>query len=103
METGPAWRNEFAPRLPLHPPVHLPGTAERVRAPLLVCVAEQDAETGPRRAARIVRAAPRGEVVTYPVGHFAVHEDPARSRVLEDQARFLVGRLRPGADPAGGR
>ena len=27
--------------------------------------------------------APRGEVVTYPVGHFAVYEDPVRSRVLE--------------------
>ena len=103
VRTGPSWRNEFAPRLLLHPPVYLPGTAERVRAPLLVCVAEQDTETDPRRAARIARAAPRGEVVTYPVGHFAVYEDPVRSRVLEDQARFLVRRLRPGAEPAGGR
>ena len=103
VRTGPSWRNEFAPRLLLHPPVYLPGTAERVRAPLLVCVAEQDTETDPRRAARIARAAPRGEVVTYPVGHFAVYEDPVRSRVLEDQARFLVRHLRPGAEPAGGR
>ena len=41
--------------------------------------------------------------MTYPVGHFAVYEDPVRSRVLEDQARFLVRHLRPGAEPAGGR
>ena len=99
--TGPTWRNEFAPRLFFHPPVYVPGTAERVRAPLLVCVAEQDTETDPLRAAEIARAAPRGEVVTYPVGHLAIYEDPVRPHVLEDQARFLLRHLRPGAEPAG--
>ncbi|MFI7494916.1 hypothetical protein ACH9D2_09395 [Kocuria sp. M4R2S49] len=102
VETGPTWRNEFAPRLFFHPPVYRPGTAERVQAPLLVCVAEQDTETDPRRAAEIARAAPRGELLTYPVGHFEIYADPVQSRVLEDQTRFLPRHLRPGTEPTGG-
>ena len=96
VETGPTWRNEFAARLFLHPPRYPRGTAERVTAPLLVCVAEHDTETNPRAAARIARAAPRGEVLGYPVGHFDLYEDPWQQKVVEDQARFLRRHLGAG-------
>ena len=99
--TGPTWRNEFAARLFLHPPRYLEGTAERVGAPLLVCVAEHDTETNARAAAGIARTAPRGEVLSYPVGHFDVYEDPWQHRMIEDQAGFLSRHLWTGTEADG--
>lgn len=99
--TGPTWRNEFAARLLLHPPKYLEGTAERVAAPLLVCVAEHDTETNARAAAGIARAAPRGEVLSYPVGHFDIYEDPWQRRMIEDQAGFLRRHLWTNAEADG--
>jgi pimeloyl-ACP methyl ester carboxylesterase len=47
---GPTWRNEFAPRFLFRTPKYVHGTAERIRMPLLVCVAEQDTEANPELA-----------------------------------------------------
>lgn len=88
-ETGPTWRNEFASRLFFRPPRYHRGTAERVTAPLLVCVAAYDIETNPLAAESVARAAPHGYLLSYPVGHFGIYEDPVQSTVISDQARFL--------------
>lgn len=98
VETGPSWRNEFAARLFLHPPKYVRGTAERVNAPLLVCVAEYDVETDPRAAAVIARTAPRGKVLSYPVGHFDIYEEPWQHRMIDDQAAFLRQHLMAGTE-----
>ena len=101
VDTGPSWRNELAARLFLHPPKYVKGTAERVKAPLLVCVAEHDVEANPRAAADIARAAPRGKVLSYPVGHFDIYEDPWQHRLIDDQARFLRQCLSTGTETPG--
>lgn len=86
---GPTWRNEFAPRFLFGTPRYVQGTAERVRMPLLVCVAERDTDANPELAKEIARKAPRGELRTYPVRHFDVYADPTAQTLLRDQVEFL--------------
>lgn len=88
-ESGPSWRNEFAPRFLFATPKYREGTAERVPMPLLVCVAEFDTEADPELARRIAKAAPRGELKTYPVRHFEVYVPPTFLDVVADQVEFL--------------
>jgi fermentation-respiration switch protein FrsA (DUF1100 family) len=88
------WRNAFAPRFLFGLPRYREGTAERVRMPLLVCVADDDLEASPEFAAWVAMRAPRGEVRRYPVGHFDVYVEPVRSQVIADQIAFLRPHLR---------
>jgi pimeloyl-ACP methyl ester carboxylesterase len=88
------WRNAFAPRFVFGLPRYRPGTAERLRMPLLVCVADHDLEASPAFALEVAARAPRGEVRRYPVGHFDVYVEPLRSRVIADQIAFLLAHLR---------
>jgi pimeloyl-ACP methyl ester carboxylesterase len=88
------WRNAFAPRFVFGLPQYRAGTAERLRMPLLVCVADDDLEVSPEFAAWVAMRAPRGEVRRYPVGHFDVYVEPLRSRVIADQIAFLRRNLR---------
>jgi dienelactone hydrolase len=88
------WRNAFAPRFLFGLPRYQEGTAEQLRMPLLVCVAEHDLEASPHFAAEVARRAPRGEVRRYPVGHFEVYVEPVRTQVIADQIAFLRGCLR---------
>jgi dienelactone hydrolase len=90
---GGTWRNRFAPRFLFGTPRYIPGTAERVTMPLLVCVAEQDTEANPVLAVEIARGAPRGELRTYPVPHFAVYEGTVLAQIIADQTEFLVRTL----------
>jgi dienelactone hydrolase len=83
------WRNAFAPRFLFGLPRYRDGTAERVRTPLLVCVADHDLEASPDFAAAVAKWAPRGEALRYPVGHFDVYMEPLRSQVISDQIAFL--------------
>jgi dienelactone hydrolase len=83
------WRNAFAPRFLFGLPRYRPGTAERLRMPLLVCVADHDLEASPDFAAEVAQRAPHGEVRHYPVGHFDVYLEPVRSQVIADQIAFL--------------
>jgi pimeloyl-ACP methyl ester carboxylesterase len=88
-ESGPTWRNEFAPRFLFGTPKYRKGTAERVRMPLLVCVAELDTEADPELAREIAKDAPRGELKTYPVGHFDAYVPPTVLDMVTDQLEFL--------------
>jgi len=88
-KAGRTWRNEFAPRFLFGTPKYVPGTAERVRMPLLVCVAEQDTEANPALATEIATKAPRGELKTYPVRHFDVYEGRVFAQIKADQTEFL--------------
>jgi pimeloyl-ACP methyl ester carboxylesterase len=93
-EAGPTWRNEFAPRFLFGTPKYVPGTAERVRVPLLVCVAQHDTEADPELAMEIARKAPRGELEIYPVRHFAVYRGPVFGQIVADQTEFLCRALK---------
>ena len=88
-KAGATWRNEFAPRFLFGIPTYLKGTAERVRVPLLVCVAERDNDADPELAMAVARKAPRGELKIYPCRHFDIYVDPILKVVLNDQTRFL--------------
>jgi dienelactone hydrolase len=83
------WRNAFAPRFLFGLPRYRTGTAERVQMPLLVCVADSDLEASPDFAATVAERAPQGEIRHYPVGHFDVYAEPARSQIIADQIAFL--------------
>jgi dienelactone hydrolase len=87
------WRNAFAPRFLFGLPRYRPGMAERLRMPLLVCVADGDLEASAELAVEVAARAPRGEVRRYPVGHFDVYIEPVRSRVIADQIAFLRAHL----------
>ena len=86
------WRNEFTPRLVLAAPRYRSGTAERLKMPLLVCVADEDVNASPSFAAYVAKQAPRGELKRYPVGHFDVYHEMNREvfeEVIADQITFL--------------
>ena len=93
---GPTWRNEFAPRFLFRTPKYVHGTAERIRMPLLVCVAEQDTEANPELAIDIARKAPRGVVKTYAARHFDFYTGDVLQQMLSDQTAFLREHLSVG-------
>jgi hypothetical protein len=59
--------------------------ADRVTAPMLVCVAERDTAGSGALAVRAGERAPRGELRRYPLDHFAVHAGAAMEQVVADQ------------------
>lgn len=98
---GSSWRNEVAARVFLRVPTYRPVTsASRVRCPLLVCVAEGDLVTPPRSARRAAARALRGELRSFPVGHFEIYLGEPFEEVVEAQSAFLCRHLlgSPGRD-----
>ncbi|MFD3040290.1 alpha/beta hydrolase [Mycolicibacterium senegalense] len=88
---SPTWRNQVAPRALIEMMRYRPiDFAARVRCPLLVCMGTEDAETTPERVAALAAAAPQGELLEYPVGHFEFYADDVRDRVIADQSAFLT-------------
>ncbi len=95
---SPTWRNAFTPRLLLHAPHYQKGTAERLKMPLLMCIADGDVNASPRFAAYVASRAPHGQVKHYLVGHFEVYRElnPAVfEQVIADQIAFLQMHLLP--------
>jgi pimeloyl-ACP methyl ester carboxylesterase len=92
---GASWRNQFTPRFLFGTPKYADGTAERLRMPLLVCVAEHDTDADPQRAIEIARKAPRGELASYAVRHFDVYIGDVKEQILDDQIEFLTRVLQP--------
>jgi pimeloyl-ACP methyl ester carboxylesterase len=94
---GASWRNQFTPRFLFGTPKYPEGTAERLRMPLLVCVAEHDTDADPKKAIETARKAPCGELASYPVRHFDVYIGHTKDQVLNDQVEFLTRVLQPHA------
>lgn len=67
--------------------------AGKVNCPLLVVIGEDDTITPVKPARKLVRKAPRSEVVTYPGGHFDVYFGEQFERVAEAEAEFLARNL----------
>jgi fermentation-respiration switch protein FrsA (DUF1100 family) len=89
--TGPTWRNEAAARIMLSAGSYRPGLqADRLPCPMLVQVADRDS-VAPVKAAQdaVWRATGRGEMRTYPVGHFDVYAGEPFERAVADQLHFL--------------
>lgn len=84
------WRNEVTARTLLTAPLYRPGPrAEHLGMPVLVCVAEDDPITPPGPALRMAERAPRGEIRSYPGGHFGLFQGERFKQVVGDQIDFL--------------
>ncbi|MGB2711796.1 MAG: alpha/beta hydrolase [Conexibacter sp.] len=73
LDGGVVWENRVVlrPRLRNPHPLRLAG---RVAAPLLVVAGERDVLCPPGPAAELARRAPRGELATFPCGHFDLYD-----------------------------
>lgn len=94
---GPTARNEVRARHALEAAFNRPTRyARRVRCPMLVQVGSNDA-VAPPAIARLMalNVGPRATVLTYPLDHFDVYDEPWRSRVRTDQIQFLTTLLKP--------
>lgn len=63
--------------------------ANQVVCPLLVCMCEGDVIAPPQPAVEVAERAPRGELRSYPIGHFDLFHNPWFDRVVGDQIAFL--------------
>jgi len=87
---GVELRNEVAARIGLKLLTYRPGrSAKNIACPILFCVCETDSVAPAGPTLRYATKAPRGEVKTYPEGHFAIYVDDAFERVVADQLTFL--------------
>jgi pimeloyl-ACP methyl ester carboxylesterase len=84
-----SWANEACARAALAPPYMLFRKVRRIARPALYCVFEDDDINPPKLAVRAAERAPRGELRTYPGGHFAFARGEVLDRVVEDQVEFL--------------
>ncbi len=95
------WRNALAPRFIFALPRYRDGTAERLRMPVLMCLADHDQQASSRYAARIAALMPQVEIRHYSVGHFDVYLEPLRTEITALQTDFLrrhlCGRGRAGS------
>ncbi|QLL07815.1 alpha/beta hydrolase [Mycobacterium vicinigordonae] len=92
---GVELRNEVAARIGLKVMVYRPGrSAAKVRCPILFCVCETDSVAPAKVTLHHAAKAPRGEIKTYPEGHFAIYVDDAFERVIGDQIAFLDKHLK---------
>ncbi len=84
------WPNRFLPRGTLSLPAQRPhAKAKRLTAPLLVQVMTDDVVTPPAPARRAAAAAPRGELIEYPGGHFDIYVGEPFERAVGDQIEFI--------------
>lgn len=95
---GSTLRNEVTARIGLKVLVYRPGrSAGKISCPILFCVCETDSVAPAKATLRHAAKAPRGEIKTYPEGHFAIYVDDAFERVIADQIAFLNQHLQPAA------
>lgn len=92
---GATLHNEVTARFGLKFITYRPGrSAKRVSCPILFCVCETDSVAPAGPTLRYAAEAPRGEVKTYPEGHFAIYVGAAFDRVVKDQLAFLDRHLK---------
>lgn len=83
------WRNELAPRFVFALPKYVPGTAERLSMPLLMCLADHDLQASSAFAARVAARAPHADIRHYPLSHFDVYLGEAFDQISDEQLAFL--------------
>ncbi len=87
---GVAFNDRVAAGIALRLALYRPARkASQVRCPLLISVGSEDAITPPEPARRAAGAAPRGELIEYPIGHFEAYQGAAFERAVADQTAFL--------------
>jgi dienelactone hydrolase len=95
----PTWDNRVPARIALPLPGNRPGAqVQRIQAPVLYCVAEQDPVTSARKVDALAARMPKAEVRHYPVDHFDLEPGEIVDQLVADQLDFLSNALRPGTD-----
>jgi pimeloyl-ACP methyl ester carboxylesterase len=91
---GSTWSNQAAARIALRVASYRPGRqADRIAAPILFAIAQEDA-IAPAVLARAAAArAAHAEVQTYPGGHFDIYVGDTFERAVADQVEFLTRHL----------
>jgi dienelactone hydrolase len=91
---GSSWRNQAAARIALRVASYRPGRhADRIAAPILFAIAQEDDIAPPVLARAAAARAPRAEVQTYPGGHFDIYLGATFERAVADQLEFLTRHL----------
>jgi uncharacterized protein len=92
---GPTMRNEVAARIMLTAGSYRPGLqADRLPCPMLVQIADRDSVAPVKPAQDAAwRATGRGELRTYPIGHFDIYRGEPFERAVADQLHFLLRHL----------
>jgi pimeloyl-ACP methyl ester carboxylesterase len=84
------YRNDVPARAALTIPFARPGRRTRnIRGPILFCVCEHDSVAPAAATLRHAERAPRGEIRTYPAGHFDIYTGELFEQVAGDQLAFL--------------
>jgi uncharacterized protein len=90
------WHNDVAARIALRVAGYSPGKRGKdVRCPLLVQVADDDSVAPAEPAIAAAEAAPRGELIRYPLGHFDVYLGEPFEQAVRDQLAFFARHLDP--------
>jgi pimeloyl-ACP methyl ester carboxylesterase len=90
---GSSWRNELCARVALAPPYDLARKVRRISCPILYCIVEDDDVNPPALGRLVAERAPRGELRTYPGGHFDPFLGENLDRMAADQVDFLSRHL----------
>ncbi|WCS18693.1 alpha/beta fold hydrolase [Mycobacterium marinum] len=100
MPQGAQVPNEVAARIGIKVLGYRPGrSARKIACPILFCVCETDSVAPAGPTLRYAARAPRGEVIRYPEGHFAIYLGDAFEHVVADQLAFLDKHLKPAGQP----
>ncbi|MFX0578211.1 alpha/beta hydrolase [Nocardia nepalensis] len=84
------FRNEAAARIGLRILAYRPRRyAKHIRCPILFCICDTDSVAPPGPTRRAAIAAPRGEICSYPVGHFDIYTGDPFEHAVHDQLEFL--------------
>jgi uncharacterized protein len=94
---GSSWRNEICARTFLVPSYRLARKVRRIDIPILYCIAESDDVVPPALGMKTASRPPRGELRTYPGGHFDPFLGETFERMASDQVEFLSRQLRSGS------
>lgn len=95
MPEGTTFVNEVAARVVPTITAYRPGrAAKKVASPILFCVCDTDSVTPPAETLAYARTAPKGEIKTYPAGHFDIYLGDAFEAVVADQVEFLTRHLK---------
>jgi uncharacterized protein len=94
MKSQTTWVNRFTPRFYFSLPRYKHGTAEKISAPLLICIADKEMYANPLFQEWVGKKAPKGEVKHYNAEHFDFYHGDTFEQAIQDQILFLKAQLK---------
>lgn len=89
IQSSKMWQNRFTPRFYLSAPRYEKGTAEKIKMPLLICIADKEVYANPSFQEWVGLQAPKGEIKHYDAEHFDVYIGDTFEQVVKDQIDFI--------------